>query len=65
MQFTNLEDAARAILGMNGKKVAGRVVAVDWTLSKKDYDSRAQQVWAAITGSLCGVVKIISLAIFF
>ncbi|KAJ3030256.1 UNVERIFIED_CONTAM: RNA recognition motif-containing protein [Siphonaria sp. JEL0065] len=37
VQFEHLEDAESALEKVNGSKIAGRVVAVDWALSKADF----------------------------
>ena len=38
VQFKNLEDAKTAVESVNGKDILGRPVAVDWALSKAEYD---------------------------
>lgn len=43
VQFKHLQDAQRAITGVNGRKILGRVVAVDWALGKTEYDRLAAQ----------------------
>eukprot|EP00038_Savillea_parva_P007847 m.172890 g.172890 ORF g.172890 m.172890 type:complete len:920 (+) comp13603_c0_seq1:300-3059(+) len=40
VQYRNANDAAMALKKVNGKKVGGRVVAVDWALSKSIYEQR-------------------------
>ena len=38
VQFKDLEDAKIAVESVNGKDILGRPVAVDWALSKAEYD---------------------------
>eukprot|EP00457_Paulinella_chromatophora_P002099 gb/GEZN01002103.1/.p1 GENE.gb/GEZN01002103.1/~~gb/GEZN01002103.1/.p1 ORF type:complete len:832 (+),score=143.65 gb/GEZN01002103.1/:137-2497(+) len=46
VQWQSFETAAKALEATNQQKIAGRVVAVDWTLNKSDYESRSQQALA-------------------
>ncbi|KAI8903564.1 hypothetical protein EDD86DRAFT_184714, partial [Gorgonomyces haynaldii] len=43
VQFENLEDAEKAIKGVNGQKILNRPVAVDWALAKNEYDRLAAE----------------------
>ncbi|XP_048236674.1 RNA-binding protein 28-like [Haliotis rufescens] len=47
VQFTNIKDAEAAISGMNGVKLKGRPVAVDWALSKHTYEALKDKDTAA------------------
>mmetsp|Transcript_17240 Transcript_17240/g.33825 ORF Transcript_17240/g.33825 Transcript_17240/m.33825 type:complete len:1046 (-) Transcript_17240:126-3263(-) len=38
VQFACRSDAQQAVQKMNGEKISGRVVAVDWALDKRDYE---------------------------
>jgi nucleolar protein 4 len=41
VQFENVEDATKAIEGVNGQNILNRPVAVDWALGKTQYDKMA------------------------
>lgn len=41
VQFENVEDATKAIEGVNGQNILNRPVAVDWALQKSQYDRMA------------------------
>ncbi|KAI9346456.1 hypothetical protein BDR26DRAFT_916429 [Obelidium mucronatum] len=51
VQMEHLEDAEKALEKVNGTKIAGRVVAVDWALSKADYARLAAEEAAAAAAS--------------
>ncbi|KAI8896447.1 hypothetical protein BC833DRAFT_622115 [Globomyces pollinis-pini] len=38
VQFQNVDDAAKAIEGVNGQKILNRPVAVDWAIGKTQFD---------------------------
>jgi nucleolar protein 4 len=47
VQFGSQSEATAAIAGLNGQKIQGRAVAVDWSLNKTDYQKRVNEAKAA------------------
>lgn len=38
MEFSSLEEGTKAIQGLKDKKLRGRVITIDWAVSKRDYN---------------------------
>jgi nucleolar protein 4 len=57
VEFVSESDAAQAIQGMNAKEIKGRVVAVDWALSKEAYLKRVAEEEKAPSPETSDVVQ--------
>ena len=44
IEFEKMEQARKAVIGMNGKEILNRIVAVDFTLPKDKFDAIAEKV---------------------